>query len=553
MGNQIEIDVTANETASDKLGNVADASKNVEKVVVNSMGTTEAAFDTAARGSGKLGDALDKTEGATGKLGEGVSGVSDVIDSFNSISNHGAEKQRALARAQIDVEQAANDAKQAVEDYNQAQRDGAQAGIDAKQAQIDEEQALKDAADAQRQYNEDVKEHGKNSAEAKQDLIDLKQAQLDQQQATEDGKQAQRDANQATIDAKQALTDQKSAAVDLSEAQSNLASQNSTLGKIADYTNLFGSALSGLSAVIGLVTVAQWAWNAAQLASPTTWIILGIVALVAIIVLVATKTKFFQTIWEAVWGFFKMVGAWFAGPFADFFVKAWHIIWDAAKVAAKWIIDAWNNVLDFFKGIGHWFSGPFANFFKNAWKGITLAFKIAKDYALSALNSIVQKGINLVNFFANAPGKIAGKLRNMFNPIWQGFRSMINNVIRGWNSLHFTVPGFSFLGLSVPSFTLGVPNLPYIAKGGDVLKSGLAFIHQGERVLDTATTQQYDRTRQQPPMHAEPHIIHVILSWDDIPRGGDRIMDIIHEGIRAEVKSQGGGNVQVAYGRGSAS
>jgi hypothetical protein len=553
MGNNLEIDITANETASDKLGDVAKAAKNVEKVTVGAMGNTEAAFDTAARGTGKLGDALDKTEGVTGKLGDGISGVSDVIDSFNDISNHGAEKQRALARAQIDVKQAANDVKQAVEDQAQAQRDLAQSGIDATQAQLDEKQALQDLATATKQHTADVKQYGANSAQAKQDVIDMSQAQIDQRQAVEDGKQAQRDATQAHIDGTQAMIDQKGAAVDLSEAQSNLSSQTSTLGKISDYANLFGSALSGLSAVIGIITVVQWAWNASLLASPITWIVVGIVAVIAIIVLLATKTQFFQTIWKAVWDFMKMVGEWFAGPFKNAMVAVWHAIEIAAKAVGNALVVAWKSVLSFFSNIGSWFAGPFANFFKNAWHSITGAFTSARNAMGSALEWVIKKGISFVNFYLSIPGKIAGKLGNMFAPVWHGFRSMLNLVIRGWNSLRFTIPGFSFMGYKVASFSLGVPRIPYLAKGGDVLKSGLAYIHEGERVSDAASTQQYDRTQQQSMNNrAEPLEIRIVLEFDS-PKVGDRILDDVLEGIRSYVHSTGGGNVQVALGRGRAS
>lgn len=47
--------------------------------------------------------------------------------------------------------------------------------------------------------------------------------------------------------------------------------------------------------------VAQRLLNLTQLASPITWIIVGITALVAAIVLVATKTTWFQTAWKNSW------------------------------------------------------------------------------------------------------------------------------------------------------------------------------------------------------------------------------------------------------------
>lgn len=52
-------------------------------------------------------------------------------------------------------------------------------------------------------------------------------------------------------------------------------------------------------------TATQWQLNAAFLANPITWIIVAIVALIAVIVLIATKTTWFQTAWTYVWNAVK--------------------------------------------------------------------------------------------------------------------------------------------------------------------------------------------------------------------------------------------------------
>jgi hypothetical protein len=86
---------------------------------------------------------------------------------------------------------------------------------------------------------------------------------------------------------------------------------------------------------------AQWLLNAAQLASPTTWIIVGILALVAVIVLIATKTRWFQTAWSAAWGFIK---------------SAASNTWDFVKKIPGWTSHA-------FARIGDAVSRPFRNAF----------------------------------------------------------------------------------------------------------------------------------------------------------------------------------------------
>lgn len=240
------------------------------------------------------------------------------------------------------------------------------------------------------------------------------------------------------------------------------------LQKNSDWVVPLATGLGILAAAIGIVVAAQWAWNAALALSPVTWIIIGIIALIAVIVLVATKTKFFQTIWGAVWGFLKAVGAWFAGPFVDFFVGAWQKIWG------------------FLKAVGAWFAGPFAGFFVSLWNKIK-AFAAGVWYAVqlyfgfwkglftkvigwgvAAVNFLVNKFNSFVSFIRGIPGKISSKLASMWDGLKAGFRVAINYVIGKWNSLHFTIPSFSILGKSFGGGTIGVPKIPQLAAGGIV-------------------------------------------------------------------------------------
>lgn len=209
-----------------------------------------------------------------------------------------------------------------------------------------------------------------------------------------------------------------------------------------------------------LATAAQWAMNTALLASPITWIVLGIVALVAAIVWVATKTKFFQTVWAAVWGFMKGVGAWFAGPFANFFVRMWHRVVAEFVAAKNAVMHTISNIKGFF--IGMW----------NTFSSVTLR--------------TIAAGIRLVNWFRAAPGKVRSALGSMFSGLWSGFRGYVNRIIGAWNRLQFTIGGGSFMGISIPSFSVGTPNIPYMATGGQIRRDGLIFAHAGEQITKRA-------------------------------------------------------------------
>ncbi|XVU25813.1 phage tail tape measure protein [Actinoplanes sp. CA-054009] len=214
------------------------------------------------------------------------------------------------------------------------------------------------------------------------------------------------------------------------------------LQKNSGWVTPLATGLGILAGVIAVVAAAQWAWNAAQLANPTTWIILGILALVAGLVLLVTKTQFFQTIWAGVWGFMKAVGAWFAGPFANFFVKAWSGI----VTGAKWV---WDKVAAYFG----FFFGLYA--------------KIG-TWTANAVGWVTDKFEQLVGFVSRLPGRVTSAVSGMWDGIKSAFKSAINWVISKWNNLSFGIPGFSIAGMSIPGVNVSTPDIPYLAQGGIV-------------------------------------------------------------------------------------
>lgn len=318
---------------------LAKASKQAEQSIAGVGKSATSASDDLAKASKSSTDFTDRI----GKLGAGVSGATDAIgaagdavQALADLQQAGAERASRLARAATDVQQATEDMAQATRDASQAQIDSRQAGLDLEQAQLDQATALRD-------YNAAVKEHGARSAEARQAQIDLKQAGIDVQQAQEDTAQATRDLSQANIDA-------QSAQLDLNDAQREASPPDSQ--KWADQISMITPLLSGLVGVVGLVTAAQWAFNAAQLASPTTWIIVGIVALIAVIVLIATKTDWFSKAWRASWAwikdaaantweFLKKIPGWIGTAFK---AVANAITWPF-RTAFNFIADAWNHTI----------------------------------------------------------------------------------------------------------------------------------------------------------------------------------------------------------------
>ena len=119
----------------------------------------------------------------------------------------------------------------------------------------------------------------------------------------------------------------------------------SWLGKTA-----FGQKAAAVAARIW--TGAQWLMNASLWASPVTWIVIGIIALIAVIVLIATKTDWFQRAWKAAWGwiksaasntweFIKKIPGWIGTAFS----KISGAISGPFKAAFNAISRAWNSTV----------------------------------------------------------------------------------------------------------------------------------------------------------------------------------------------------------------
>ncbi len=333
MANQVTLTFAGD---ADKLSK---ASKDAEQAV---EGVGSAALDSGKQMEKAAGQS-DGLVDRMGNLGNAVDGASTAIDDAASSFQAMADFQDAARAQAVKLARATNDAEQAQQDYNQALQDGKQAQADSTQAGIDFEQAQLDATVAQKDYNAAVKEFGANSDEAKQAQLDLKQAQADQTQA-------QRDQEQAALDGQQALTDAKGAVLDLSDA--NAEANPGQFQQWADQVSMYAPLLSGLVGVMGLVAAAQWAWNAATAASPVVWIIAGIVALVAVIVLIATQTEWFQDLWaiawgaikfaaEAAWNFIKQIPGWIGTAFA-FIADAITLPF---RAAFNGIAALWNNTV----------------------------------------------------------------------------------------------------------------------------------------------------------------------------------------------------------------
>ena len=225
------------------------------------------------------------------------------------------------------------------------------------------------------------------------------------------------------------------------------------------------------AAALGVVTAAQWLWNAALTANPIGLIIVAIAAVIAIIVILVKHFHLADNIMnvlkktvDVVWGFIKA----YVGLVVKL-VIGYMKLWIAAIGLVVRVVMALVGVVsrafqNVYGTISQWL-GKAGNFIRNTWDGI-------------------------VRFFAGIGGKLARAGKGMWDFLWNGFKAVINLVIGGWNQLihlidalqihiHLNPPGPGSIDFDWSG--LGIPPIPTLAKGGQVMRTGLALVHEGER------------------------------------------------------------------------
>jgi hypothetical protein len=249
---------------------------------------------------------------------------------------------------------------------------------------------------------------------------------------------------------------------------------NDTLPKIVDAVQWISDNKDFLTPIaigIGVVTGALAALNivlgiqsAIMAANPTTWIIMGIIAaitlLVTAIVLCVKHWDKIKAAGAAAWNWIKdawsAAGEWFSdigNSISEGVSKAWNKLKQGAA-------DAWQGVKNIFSKVGSFFSDTFSR----AWQKVKDIFSTGgkifdgiKDGIATAFKNIVNaiiRGINkVVAVPFNAINKVLGKIRDVEIAGYSPFKNLISEI--------------------------SVPEIPELAKGG-ILKKGQIGLLEGK-------------------------------------------------------------------------
>jgi len=257
-------------------------------------------------------------------------------------------------------------------------------------------------------------------------------------------------------------------------------------------------------------TAVQWAINAALVANPIGLVVAAVVALIAIVVLIATKTTWFQDLWDKAWGAIQgaasavfnwvksnwpLILAVLTGPIGMAVLaiaKNWDKIKDGASNVKGWITDKFDALVSFFGGL----PGRAANSLSSLTSTIRELFRDAMDAGkekvtgigdtivtwiegipgklLDKLSGFKSAGANLMQGFVDGMKNAAGVIEGIAGNVWDAVKGLLNGALdKVDNALTFTI------NLPGPKDISFNPDIPRLATGGRATAETLAVIGEG--------------------------------------------------------------------------
>ena len=236
-----------------------------------------------------------------------------------------------------------------------------------------------------------------------------------------------------------------------------------------EFVSTIGTIVLGIAAALSVFSTVMGIVNAVMLASPVTWIVLGIVAAVAALVaIIVVCIKYWDEIkafavstWEKIKNAWGVAADWFNTKIVQPIVKFFTGMWDGLKSGAS---KAWEGVKSVFSKVTDWFK----NVFTNAWQGVKNVF--------SAGGKI----------FDGIKDGIAGVFKTVVNGIIGGINKVIAVPFNAINTMLSKIKNINILGVTPFSWinTFTVPQIPLLAKGGIVDRATLSVIgEQGKEAV----------------------------------------------------------------------
>lgn len=267
------------------------------------------------------------------------------------------------------------------------------------------------------------------------------------------------------------------------------------IGPLLIFVGMLITAVGKISGVLKIVSdalrlaaAAKWLFSAALWASPITWIILGIIALIAVIILIIVYWDEIAAATAVAWDWIKAklgeVWEWIKSTASDIWegIKAFFAdTWESIKSTVS---SVWESIKSFFVGIWDGITSTVMGAVNGVKTFISNGFNMARDFAVKAFTGmrdrVISTAQNLLGFVRNIPSNIKSALGNLGSLLRNAGRNVIQGLINGITSM------ISNVGSSMSNIASTIRSyLPFSPAKTGPLSGGGAPEVSGARIAET--------------------------------------------------------------------
>lgn len=193
-------------------------------------------------------------------------------------------------------------------------------------------------------------------------------------------------------------------------------------------------AVGAIAVLIGVI----WALNAALLANPITWIVVAVMALVAVFVILWNECEGFRNFWIGLWEIIKEAfGAFLEScqPMFDAMKNAFKEIWEVIQIIWGYIVDLFKLAWEAIKAVWDFVKPYFVMIWENIKAVFSVVVEVLGAYFKLAWEYIKAVWDVVVSYFRAIWDTIAGifsVVKNVLKGNWQGAWDAIKGIVGTW-------------------------------------------------------------------------------------------------------------------------
>lgn len=224
---------------------------------------------------------------------------------------------------------------------------------------------------------------------------------------------------------------------------------------IAVTVGVLATALGILTGVVLAYTIAQWAMNSAILANPITWVVMGIIAVIAVLagvivaivhywdeIVVAVKNAgtaimtALQTAWDWMTSLFGTLGTWVntnvIQPVVAFFTGLWTKLQEIWNTIVNVVSIAFQLIASIITGAIQIITLPFMFIWENCKEYVFQAWEWIKSVVSTGINAMKDVISSVMNVVSSIFTTVWNAIKNALAPILEGIKSAVSTA---WNAV----------------------------------------------------------------------------------------------------------------------